>query len=159
MSCGVGCKCSLDPTLLWLWCRPAAAAPIRPLAWEPPYASGITLKSKKKKKITCVKSMTHFKARDTCGQTALRKGGTSLLSYQLGVTVSFLPESRLWSRLSTVRALPVILFGGSRGRWQGNQPREARYIGAAVWAGRCQNSPRRCAWRGEGENNCTWSGL
>ena len=23
-----------DPTLLWLWCRPAAAAPITPLAWE-----------------------------------------------------------------------------------------------------------------------------
>ena len=24
-----------DPALLWLWCRPAAVAPIRPLAWEP----------------------------------------------------------------------------------------------------------------------------
>ena len=29
-----------DPALLWLWCRPAATAPIRPLAWEPPYAAG-----------------------------------------------------------------------------------------------------------------------
>ena len=27
-----------DPALLWLWCRPAAIAPIQPLAWEPPYA-------------------------------------------------------------------------------------------------------------------------
>ena len=27
-----------DPPLLWLWCRPAATALIRPLAWEPPYA-------------------------------------------------------------------------------------------------------------------------
>ena len=26
--------------LLWLWCRLAAVAPIRPLAWEPPYAGG-----------------------------------------------------------------------------------------------------------------------
>ena len=26
-----------DPKLLRLWCRAAAAAPIRPLAWEPPY--------------------------------------------------------------------------------------------------------------------------
>ena len=25
-----------DPVLLWLWCRPAAIAPIRPLAWELP---------------------------------------------------------------------------------------------------------------------------
>ena len=29
-----------DPVLLWLWCRPAAAAPIWPLAWELPYAAG-----------------------------------------------------------------------------------------------------------------------
>ena len=38
-----------DPTLLWLWCRPAARAPIRPLAWEPPYAKGETIKRPKKK--------------------------------------------------------------------------------------------------------------
>ena len=28
-----------DPVLLWLWYRLAAAAPIQPLAWEPPHAS------------------------------------------------------------------------------------------------------------------------
>ena len=39
-----------DPALLWLWWRPAATAPIRPLAWEPPNASGAALKSQKKKK-------------------------------------------------------------------------------------------------------------
>ena len=33
--------------LLWLWCRPAAVAPIQPLAWEPPYASGMALKRQK----------------------------------------------------------------------------------------------------------------
>ena len=42
-----------DPVLLWLWCRLAAIAPIRPLAWEPPYASGEVLKSKKKKFLSC----------------------------------------------------------------------------------------------------------
>ena len=31
-----------------LWRRPAAAAPMRPLAWEPPYATSVALKSKKK---------------------------------------------------------------------------------------------------------------
>ena len=36
-----------DPALLWLWCRPAAAAPIRPLAWEPPCAAGAALKEKR----------------------------------------------------------------------------------------------------------------
>ena len=38
MSCGVGCKHSWDLALLWLWRRPMATAPIRPLAWEPPQA-------------------------------------------------------------------------------------------------------------------------
>ena len=33
-----------DLALLWLRCRPAAAALNRPLAWEPPYAAGTTLK-------------------------------------------------------------------------------------------------------------------
>ena len=49
MSCGVACRCSSDPVLLWLWCRPAGIAPIRPLAWKPTYASGVALKSKKYK--------------------------------------------------------------------------------------------------------------
>ena len=35
-----------DPALLWLWCRPAAIVPIGSLAWEPPYATGVALKSK-----------------------------------------------------------------------------------------------------------------
>ena len=35
--------------LLWLWCRLAAISPIGPLAWEPPYATGMALKSKKEK--------------------------------------------------------------------------------------------------------------
>ena len=35
---GIGCR---------LWCRPAAIAPIGPLAWELPHAMGAALKSKK----------------------------------------------------------------------------------------------------------------
>ena len=50
MSCGVSCRCVSDPTLLWLWCRPAFTAPIRPLAWEPTYVTGVALKRKKKVK-------------------------------------------------------------------------------------------------------------
>ena len=33
--------------LLWLWCRLAAAAPIRPLAWELPYATDAAKKRDK----------------------------------------------------------------------------------------------------------------
>ena len=36
-----------DP--VWLRCRPAAVAPIGPLAWEPPCVSDAALKRKKKK--------------------------------------------------------------------------------------------------------------
>ena len=46
--CGVCHRCSSDLELLWLWCRLATAAPIQPLAWEPPYAVGVALKKKKK---------------------------------------------------------------------------------------------------------------
>ena len=48
LSCVAGCGCSLDPTLLWLWCRLAAAALIQPLAWEPPCATGVALKMKER---------------------------------------------------------------------------------------------------------------
>ena len=50
MSCGVGRRCGLHLALLWLWHRPAATAPIRSLAWEPPYAEGVALKGEKAKK-------------------------------------------------------------------------------------------------------------
>ena len=50
MSYGVGHRCGSDGKLLWLLCRPVATALIRPLAWEPPYASGVALKSKKRKR-------------------------------------------------------------------------------------------------------------
>ena len=50
MNCGAGCRHGLDLALLWLWCRLAATAPIRPLDWEPPYAVGMETKKEKKKK-------------------------------------------------------------------------------------------------------------
>ena len=50
MSCGAGHRHGLDPKLLWLWCRPAATAPTRPLAWEPPYATGTAQEMAKRPK-------------------------------------------------------------------------------------------------------------
>ena len=44
-----------DSTLLWLWCKPAAVASFRPLAWEPPYAVGTALKRQKTKKFKNLK--------------------------------------------------------------------------------------------------------
>ena len=55
MSYSVGCS---DLALLWLWCRPATVALIRPLAWELLYATGAALKSERKKKKTPQKVMS-----------------------------------------------------------------------------------------------------
>ena len=51
VSCGVGRRRGSNPELLWLWRRPAATAPIGPLAWEPPYAAGVALEKAKRQKI------------------------------------------------------------------------------------------------------------
>ena len=50
MSCGVGRRLGSDPAWLWLWRRPGATAPIRPLAWESPYAAGMAQEMAKKTK-------------------------------------------------------------------------------------------------------------
>ena len=44
VSCGVGQRLGSDLALLWLWHRPVVAAPIRPLTWDPPHATGAPLK-------------------------------------------------------------------------------------------------------------------
>ena len=49
MSCGVGGRRGLDPTLLWLWYSPVATALIGPLAWEHPCAMDEALERQKNK--------------------------------------------------------------------------------------------------------------
>ena len=56
--------------LLWLWRRPVATAPIRPLACEPPYAAGAAQemakrqkqkkKNKKKPRTYCIAQGTQY---------------------------------------------------------------------------------------------------
>ena len=48
MSSGVGQRYGSDPRLLWR--RLMATAPIRTLAWEPPYAMGVALEETKRNK-------------------------------------------------------------------------------------------------------------
>ena len=57
MSYGVGHRGDSILALLWLWDRPAAAALIRPLAWELPYAAGATLKRPKIKYLVLVQQV------------------------------------------------------------------------------------------------------
>ena len=53
-------KTWLRSSLLWLWCKLTAIAPIQPLAWELPHASSAALKRKKEKvnETTRVKQLT-----------------------------------------------------------------------------------------------------
>ena len=50
VSCGVGHGRGSDLELLWLWHRLASVAPIRPLAWEPPYCQWCSPKKTKRQK-------------------------------------------------------------------------------------------------------------
>ena len=54
-SCGVGCRHSSNPVLLWLWCGLATAALIRPLIWDLPYAEALKSPLQKKREIFFLK--------------------------------------------------------------------------------------------------------
>ena len=49
-SCSTGHGCVSDQVLLWLWCRLATAALIRPVTWTFLYAAGVALKKERKEK-------------------------------------------------------------------------------------------------------------
>ena len=69
MSCGVSHRRGLDLVWLWLWRRPAATAPIRPLAWELPYAAGaIPEKAKRRKPMT----LTPKELKNQTGENRIR---------------------------------------------------------------------------------------
>ena len=51
MSCGIGRRRGSDLGWLWLWLWLGAAALMRPLTWELPYAVGVALKNKEKKNL------------------------------------------------------------------------------------------------------------
>ena len=113
MSCDVGCRHGLDSMLLWLWCRPAAVAPIQPLTWEPPYATSAALKSKKKKK------RERFKKQRSGAQPGLRaqhvkRTGTSPPLFKLLVAAE--GQQGLWvprpwvHSLSPFPLVPAVSF-------------------------------------------------
>ena len=63
-----------DPALLWLWYKPAAVAPIWPLAWELPYASPAALKTKLNKKTKGLYDKCQVSIlQNTCCQKYLRQ--------------------------------------------------------------------------------------
>ena len=61
MSCSVGCRHGSYPRLQWLWCRQAATALIRPLAWVLPCAARMALKKKKRKEKKIIRRISRWK--------------------------------------------------------------------------------------------------
>ena len=59
MGCGVDHRLGLDLMLLWLWCKLAAVAQFRPLAWQPPYAVSVAPKRKKQTNKQLTSLLTH----------------------------------------------------------------------------------------------------
>ena len=78
MSCGVGHRCSVDPLSLWMWCRLAAAALIRLLAWERPYATGASVK--RKKRLKRLKNASSKETDEHKGFSVVESGPTQLPS-------------------------------------------------------------------------------
>ena len=109
VSCGVGHTHGLDPVLLWLWLWLwlATTAPIWPLAWEPPCASGSGIANEQTNK----------------PQTNIRSSCVCLGPYR-GVTShsDWSPKPFLWPRrhcrmvppVPTLNSLPTILLTHKR---------------------------------------------
>ena len=101
----------LDPTLLRLWHRPTAIAPVRLLAWEPPHAAGAALeKGKKTKKKKKKKKNFLF---TLCSRMSLKALELTSIVYQIYYlnhlkTPLFLV---IWSRIEAVSKM-FSLFNG-----------------------------------------------
>ena len=110
MSCSVGCKHGSDLALLWLGSSLAAAAPVRPLAWECPYAASEAIKRKKerkKKKKNLQRSLNAW-----LGRSSLVLESSSLSGLTLYLTNGFLIAGFRFSPISSLKSCPGFL-----GRW------------------------------------------
>ena len=92
--------------LLWLWCRLAATAPIRPLAREFPYATGLILKKKAKKKKKEKKSFHIFFS--SISISFLDQIQSSFLSYLIHTLITLHPFSSFVLNCSIVNLVWAI---------------------------------------------------
>ena len=69
--------------MLWFWHRPVAAALIRPIAWEPPYAAGAALEKSKRQKYKTNKQKQPTGREKTVVNDAINKGLISKIYKQL----------------------------------------------------------------------------
>ena len=90
-----------DLALLWLWCRLAAVAPVRPLAWEPPWTSIRLRCGPKNKKQTNKKRYSW----EYCGYTRPQTFHPEMLSVWIPIVLYFISLKDL--TLATVHCSPL----------------------------------------------------
>ena len=147
MSCGVGHRRGLDLMLLWLWRRPAAAAPIRHLAWELPYAAGAALKRKTKtKKTKKGKERRGGKSQPISGesQCVAKEAASWAVDRRMKEELWEGDDSWFWPRTqSLARSLFFFFPGRAWGMWkfpgQGSNPCHSSNLGC------CNNNTRSLA--------------
>ena len=110
MSCGVGCRCGLDSSLLWPWSWLAATALIGSLAWEPPYAAGVALEKTKGQNLRILENHeqnvdgnVNSKDHSEASQMKMR----NMLLEAEGKVILYIK----WQRTQLIRA-PVLVFCG-----------------------------------------------
>ena len=110
MSCGVGHRRGSGPMLLWLWCRPAATTPIRPLGWGPPCATAAALEKTKKKKHEKFFLLFYLSSRASCHYKTLTAQAlkTSFPNWNASSTFYLLCD--LWKITSLLCALVFLNF-------------------------------------------------
>ena len=100
-----------DPPLLWLWCRPAATAPVQPLAWGLSYAiyhrySRRKSKKKRRWKKRKGRKLISSQFRWQCSKTMIQTLPiVSILIYSLWKTLKTKYLYWLWYSNSTPRCI------------------------------------------------------
>ena len=132
MSCGVGGRRGSDLVLLWLWRRLAATVPIPPLAWEPPYATGVALKKREREEqgdqLVSRPSVTHPspvpKARSSGVLCGLALEAIAISPAEDGPVLALLPEPGPTQPLagSSLRPEPQNILASSGGPSRGPCP-------------------------------------
>ena len=91
LSCSVGHKCGSDLALLW--CKPAATAPIWPLAWEPPYNVSVALKTNRQTNKKMLAGPTELPPEAPAESLSLHLPASSVLAGGSGpVSASVFPQ-------------------------------------------------------------------